>query len=48
MECSPRELPFPVPGDLPDPGIELGSPSLAGGFFSAELPGKLVAVNTRC
>ena len=22
------ELPFPSPGDLPDPGIELGSPSL--------------------
>ena len=30
------ELPFPAPGDLPDPGIEptsLGSPALAGGFF---------------
>ena len=25
--------PFPSPGDLPDPGIEPGSPSLAGGFF---------------
>ena len=22
------ELPFPSPGDLPDPGIELGSPAL--------------------
>ena len=22
------ELPFPSPGDLPDPGIELGSPVL--------------------
>ena len=29
-------LPFPPPGDLPDPGIEptfLASPALAGGFF---------------
>ena len=26
-------LPFPTPGDLPDPGIELVSPALAGGFF---------------
>ena len=29
-------VPFPTPGDLPDPGIEppsLGSPALAGGFF---------------
>ena len=31
------ELPFPTPGDLPDPGIEptsLVSPALAGGFFT--------------
>ena len=30
-------LPFPAPGDLPDPGIEsasLMSPALAGGFFT--------------
>ena len=30
-------LPFPPPGDLPDPGIEptsLMSPELAGGFFT--------------
>ena len=25
------ELPFPSPGDLPDPGIELGSPALQAG-----------------
>jgi len=31
---------FPSPGDLPDPGIELMSPALAGGFFPAEPPGK--------
>ena len=38
-------LPFPAPGDLPDPGIEpviLASPALAGGFFTAEPPGKLL------
>ena len=34
-------LPFPLPGVLPDPGIELASPALAGGFFTIELPGKL-------
>ena len=32
-------LPFPSPGDLPDPGIEPTSP-LAGRFFTAEPPGK--------
>ena len=31
-------LPFPSPGD---PGIEPGSPILAGGFFTADPPGKL-------
>ena len=31
--------PFPPPGDLLYPGIELASPALAGGFFTAELPG---------
>ena len=36
-------LPFPPPGDLPDPGVEptsLVSPALAGGFFTTESPGK--------
>ena len=33
-------LPFPSPGDLPDPGIEPASPGLAGGFLTTELPGK--------
>ena len=33
-------LPFPPPGDLPDPGIKAVSPALAGGFFTTELPGK--------
>jgi len=29
-------LPFPPTGDLPDPGTELASPALAGGFFTTE------------
>ena len=33
-------LPFPPPGDLPDPGIERRSPALAGRFFTTEPPGK--------
>ena len=33
-------LPFPSPGDLPDPEIESMSSALAGGFFATELPGK--------
>ena len=36
-------LPFPSPGDLPDPGIELmspGSPTLQVGFFTTEPLGK--------
>ena len=32
-------LPFPPP-DLSNPGIELRSPALAGGFFATEPPGK--------
>ena len=30
------------PGDLPNPGIELESSALAGGFFTTEPPGKLI------
>ena len=33
-------LPFPILGDLPDPGIEPASPALAGGFFITAPPGK--------
>ena len=29
-------LPFPFPGDLPDPEIEPTSPALAGRFFTTE------------
>ena len=33
-------LPFPFPGDLPDPGIEARSPALQADSLSFELPGK--------
>ena len=32
-------LPFPSPGDLPDPGIEPGSPSLRVDALASEPPG---------
>ena len=34
-------MPFPSPGNLPDPGIEPVSPALAGVFFTNEPPGTL-------
>ena len=42
---SPRKeywsgLPFPSPGDLPNPGTEQGFPASAGGFFITEPQGK--------
>ena len=45
-----RGLPFPSPGDLPDPEIEYAcstSPALEGGFFTTEPPGKSVCLH-RC
>ena len=33
LQCPPLE-------DLPDPGTELASPALAGGFFTVEPPGE--------
>ena len=39
QECW-SELPFSCPRDLPTLGIEPGSPTLAGGFFTTEPPGK--------
>ena len=33
-------LPFPPPGNLPNPGVEPKSPALAGRFFTTEPPGK--------
>ena len=35
-----RELPFPSPGDLPNPGIELRSPTLHADTLLSEPPGK--------
>jgi len=34
------QLPFPFPGDLPNPEIKPVSPALAGGFFATETSGK--------
>ena len=52
MEFSRQEywsgLPFPSPGDLPNPGIKpmsLGAPVLAGRFFTTVPPGKPQATN---
>ena len=33
-------LPFPSPGDLPNPGLEPGSPALLAGSVPFEPPGK--------
>jgi len=44
MEFSRQEfwsgLPFPIPGDLPHPGIELRSPALQAKSLLSEPPGK--------
>ena len=44
MEFSRQEywsgLPFPSPGDLPNPGIEPRSPALLADALPSELPGK--------
>ena len=45
-------LPFPPPGDLPDPRIELMSPALQAGSLPSEQPGKhnfkrMVMINKR-
>ena len=46
MEFSRQEhwsgLPFPTPGDLPNPGIEPMSSALAGRFFTTVLLGKVI------
>ena len=46
MEFSRQEywsgLPFPSPGDLPDLGIEPGSPALQANSLLSEPPGKSV------
>ena len=55
MESSSQDyliaLPFPSPGDLPDPGIEpssLASLALAGRFFTNAPPGKPELWLIRC
>ena len=46
MEFSWQEywsgLPFPIPRDLPDPGIEPGSPALQADSLPSESPGKSI------
>ena len=44
-------LPFPPPGDRPDPGIKPtspASPALAGGFFTTEPPVHFSSVTQSC
>ena len=36
-------LPFPSPGDLPDPGIEPTSPALQADALQFEPPGKVIS-----
>ena len=44
MEFSRQEywsgLPFPSPGDLPDPGVKTGPPELQADSLPSESPGK--------
>ena len=48
MEFSRQEywsgMPFPSPGDLPNPGIEPGSPALQADALPSEPPGKPIYV----
>ena len=52
MEFSRQEywsgLPFPSPGDLPDPVIEAGSPALQSNSLPSEPPGKPPIQNKKC
>ena len=43
QECQSR-LPFPSPGDLPDPGIEPGSPALQADPLPSEQPGNPIHI----
>ena len=40
------ELPFPSPGDLPDPGIQPGSPALRADALPSEPPGKPIVASS--
>ena len=48
MEFSRQEywsgLPFPSPGDLPDPGIKPRSPALQADALPSEVPGKYIII----
>ena len=48
MEFSRQEywngLPFPSPGDLPNPGIEPGSPTLQADALPSEPPGNYIGL----
>ena len=50
MEFSRQEywsgLPFPSPGDLPNPGIKPGSPALQAYSLPMELQGKILIQET--
>ena len=52
MEFSRQEywsgLPFPFPGDLPNPGIEPGSPALQADALPSEPPGRWGGTKTQC
>ena len=52
MEFSRQEywsgLPFPSPGDLPDPGVEPRSPALQAGSLMSKSPGKPSSVTQSC
>ena len=39
-------LPLPSPGDLPDPGIEHGSPALQADALQSEPPGRFQALGS--
>ena len=42
-------LPFPAPGDLPNPGIEPKCPALAGRFFTTQPPSNIMyEMSGRC
>ena len=43
-----KGLPFPSPGDLPNPGIEPGSPALQLNSLLSEPPGKPTFLNYKC
>ena len=49
MEFSGQEywsgLPFPSPGDLPDPGMEPGSPALQADSLPSEPPGSILILS---